>query len=162
MSQRASRGSSSRSASSPGTTTSRGLELEYFQSLSFLPGALKGLGLRASYTHNTASEVVPGLGAHKVSGGVNYAIGRFNANVNALWDDDVPLNEAGTSYRRHRATLDASAGFRLTRRVSLFLSARNLTNSRFVTMDRFAPNPAVWRAYELYGTTWTFGVKGTY
>ena len=147
---------------SPGTTKIRGLELEYFQSLSFLPGALKGLGLRASYTRNYAETVVPGLTPHKVSLGVNYAFRRFNATLNGLWDDDVPGNVARTSYRRHRATVDASAGVRLTHRTSLFLSARNLTNSRVITMDRFAPSPAVWRAYELYGTTWTMGVKGAF
>jgi outer membrane receptor protein involved in Fe transport len=147
---------------SPGTTRIRGLEIEYAQSLSFLPGALRGLGVRASYTHNYAQIIVPGLGRHKLSGGINYALGRVSANVNALWDDDVPLNTADTSYRRHRATLDAGASFKLTAQTSVFVSARNLTNSRYITMDRFAPAPAVWRAYERYGTTWTFGVKGAF
>jgi outer membrane receptor protein involved in Fe transport len=147
---------------SPGTTRIRGWELEYAQSLSFLPGALRGLGVRVSYTHNYGETVIPGLSPHKVSGGVNYAWRRFNANVNALWDDDTPSNTARTAYRRHRATLDASGGWQLTRQTSLFLSARNLTNARLVNVDRFAPSPAVWRTYELYGTNWTMGVKGTF
>lgn len=147
---------------SPGVTKIRGWELEYFQSLSFLPGALRGLGLRASYTHNYAQKVVPGLSRHKVSGGISYSYLRFSANLNALWDDDIPLAVNQTSYRRHRATLDLSAAYRITARTGVFVSARNLTNSRYVTMEHFAPNPAVWRAYELYGTTWTFGVKGTF
>ncbi len=145
-----------------GTTKVRGWELEYFQSLSFLPGVLKGLGVRASYTHNYAETVVPEMAPHKISAGVNYSLRRFNATVNALWDDDVPLNVTETSYRRQRATLDASAGYKLTTRASLFVSARNLTNARYITMDRFAPNPAVWRAYQMYGTSWTLGIKGTY
>lgn len=147
---------------SPDRTKLRGVELEYFQSLTFLPGALKGLGVRAAWSRNTASTVVPGLAAHKVSAGLSYALGRWSANLNGLWEDDSPLNTANTSYRRHRASLDASASVRLRGRTTLFVSARNLTNSRYVTMDRFAPSPAIWRTYELYGTTWTAGVKGTF
>ena len=140
----------------------RGFEFEYFQSLSFLPGALRGLGVRASYTHNHADAVVPDLARNSVGGGINYTLRRFSANLNALWKDRVILNVDETAYRRSFITLDASAGFKLTARTSLFVSGRNLTNSKRVTIDTFVPGSEVWSNYQVTGTTWTAGVKGTF
>src|SRR5205823_3271180 len=44
-----------------GTTCSRGLELDFRQRLTFLPGALKGLVLRANYTDVRTSAVFNGV-----------------------------------------------------------------------------------------------------
>ena len=40
-----------------GTTQSKGVELDFRQQLSFLPGVLKGLFLRANYTNVRTSAV---------------------------------------------------------------------------------------------------------
>jgi len=149
-------------ANSGGMIRIRGMELEYSQSLSFLPGLLQGLGVRASYTHNSADSVVPDLARNSASAGINYSHRRFSASVNALWKDNVTANIEETAYRRHRTTLDANAGYRLTTRTSLFISARNLTNSKLITMDKFDPHPAVWRSYQVTGITFTLGVKGRF
>lgn len=132
------------------------------RSLSFLPGLWKGFGVRASYTHNRAQQTLPGLARHQVSAGLNYALRRFNATVNWLWVDNLPQTDDGTAYTRHRATLDANLGCKLSRRVTLFVSGRNLTNARDITMVHYAPEPAFWRANSLYGATYTTGVKGTF
>ena len=74
----------------------------------------------------------------------------------------MPTNEAGNNYVRHRTSLDASGGFRLTPRYSLFASARNLTNAAYITMQTRAGSPPMWSAYQVWGTTWTCGVKGVF
>jgi len=147
---------------SNGSIRIQGVELEYSQSLSFLPGVFRGLGVRASYTHNSAETVVPDLVPNAASAGINYAYRRFSAYVNGLWKDDVPIVVDERSYRRHFVTLDASASFRINRETSLFFSARNLTNAKLITMDRFPPNAPVWRSYQINGTTFTCGIKGRF
>ena len=146
----------------PGRVQIRGMELEYSQSLSFLPRPLKGLSVRASYTRNYAEIRRPSMSPHTASSGLSYSGGRFNASLNGKWSDNVPTNEAGNNYVRHRTSLDASGGFRLTPRYSLFASARNLTNAAYITMQTRAGSPPMWSAYQVWGTTWTCGVKGVF
>jgi len=74
----------------------------------------------------------------------------------------VILNVNETAHRRPFVTLDASARFKLSTRTSLFISGRNLTNSKRVTIDTFGASPGVWSNYQVTGTTWTFGAKGTF
>lgn len=147
---------------SPGRVTIRGMELEYSQGLSFLPGPLKGLSVRASYTRNYAEVITPGMAPHSVSWGLSYSFRRFNAVVNNRWSDDVPTNATGLNYVRHRTTVDVEAGYRLTARYRLFASARNLTDEPYISMQKPDANPAVWSNYQVFGTTWTFGVKGIF
>ena len=49
----------------------RGLEVEYSQSLSFLPGALKGLNARLSYTRNYSSVITANMSPHGVNAGLS-------------------------------------------------------------------------------------------
>jgi outer membrane receptor protein involved in Fe transport len=102
------------------------------------------------------------MSPHTASGGLSYAGGRFNASLNGKWSDNVPTNEAGNNYVRHRTSLDASGGFRLTSRYSLFISARNLTNAAYINMQDRTGSPPLWSAYQVWGTTWTFGAKGVF
>jgi iron complex outermembrane receptor protein len=149
----------------PGNTKIRGMEIEYSQSLSFLPGPLQGLGVRLSYTRNYAETVMPGLVPNKVSAGVDYSYRRFSANVNFLWDDNRWSNVEQTLYVRHRSTVDIGASYRLTSRTSAFLTARNLTDTPLINLQTFPDHPeiaAAGRVREIYGTTWTFGIKGTF
>ena len=140
----------------------RGLEVEYSQSLSFLPAPLKGLAVRASYTRNYAEVLTPSMAPHGASAGLSYSWRRITASVNGKWNDNTPTNTAGTNYVRHRTTLDVNAGYRLTNRYSLFASARNLTNAAYINLQKPDARPALWSGYQVFGTTWTFGVKGVY
>jgi TonB-dependent receptor len=140
----------------------RGLEVEYSQSLSFLPSPFKGLTLRASYTRNYAEVVTPSMAPHGASGGLSYAWRRISASLNARWTDNVPTNSTGSNYVRHRTTLDLSSGYRLTNRYSLFASARNLTNAPYLSVQKPDDNPALRSSYQVFGVTWTFGVKGVF
>ncbi len=140
----------------------RGMEIEYSQALSFLPGVFKRLNVRAAYTRNYAEIITVNLAPHQVSGGLSYSLGRFSTNVNATWSDDFPLSSTGLSYRRHRTNLDAGAGWRLTKNLSLSANVRNLLNSPYINMQVVAPSAPVWTRSEITGLSWTFALKGAY
>jgi iron complex outermembrane receptor protein len=147
---------------SDGRVKVRGMEWEYNQALGFLGDKFKRLNFRASYTRNYAEIPKPLLTPHGASGGISYVLGRLSANVNLNWVDNVRTNIAGTAFRRHRTNLDAGAGWRLTNRVSLSVSARNVLNTPYITMAQVGSNAAVMTTHEITGTTYTFAVKGTY
>ena len=71
-------------------------------------------------------------------------------------------NVAGTTYRRHRTNVDAGGSWRLTNTYSLSVSARNLTDTPYINMQRFASGPTAMTRHETVGTSWTLAVKGNY
>ncbi|MBM3841755.1 MAG: hypothetical protein FJ397_00605 [Verrucomicrobia bacterium] len=143
--------------------TVRGMELEYSQSLSFLPGVWRGLNVRASYTRSYASLRRANLIPHSVNGGLSYAHRGFNVYASATWRDNYPTTVTGNPrFYRHRANVDLGGGYRLTPRYSLFFSARNLFNEPYRIMEQVGANAPVVQFYEVNGTNWTFGIKGTY
>ena len=144
----------------------RSMEVEYSQSLSsllsFLGDTFKRLNVRASYTRLYPEVPRANLTPHLASGGLNYTFRRFNCYANWNWTDDVRTNVAGTTYRRHRANVDAGAGWRLNNTYSLSVAVRNLTNTPYINMQRFVTGPTAMTRNETVGTSWTFAVKGMY
>jgi TonB-dependent receptor len=147
--------------------TVRGMELEYSQSLSFLPQPFKGLGVRASYTRNYAEIPRVNMIPHSINAGLSYAFRRVNVYTNLNWRDNYPraiaTTPTGTNrFSRHRANLDIGGGYRITERYSFFFSARNLFNEPYLIMEKVGVNPAAVQSTEVTGTNWTFGVKGVW
>lgn len=141
----------------------RGMEIEYSQSLSFLPRPFKGLNIRASYTRNYADVIITNMAPHGAYAGLSYSINRFTLNASTNWRDDVPTNVAGTTYVRHRATIDVGGSVKLTRRFTVFLSGRNIRSEPVVTMVRTAGNPPMsGNPYEVTGAIWNLGLKGAW
>ena len=140
----------------------RSMELEYNQSLSFLGELFKRFSIRGSYTRLYAEVPRANLTPHLASGGVNYALRRLSLYANWNWSDDVNTNLAGTTYRRHRANVDAGAGWRLNNTYSLSISARNLTDTPYLNLQKFVTGVTAITRHEIVGQSWTFAVKGTY
>ena len=140
----------------------RGMELEYSQSLSFLPRPWSGLSVRASYTRNYAQVIVANMSPHLVSAGLTYAHrrGQFYANMN--WASSRPTNEANTLFLRHRINVDIGGSHRLTAKISAFFSVRNVLNEPFVRMQKVGDNPAAAQFFQKFGVTPTVGVRATY
>lgn len=140
----------------------RGMELEYSQSLSFLPRPWSGFGVRASYTRNYAQVIVANMSPHLVTAGLNYAHrrGQFYANMN--WAASRPTNAANTQYQRHRINLDIGGSHRLTPKVSAFFSVRNVLNEPFIRMQKIGDNPAAAVFFQKFGVTPTVGVRATF
>jgi len=140
----------------------RGMEVEYSQSLSFLPLPFKGLGVRASYTRNYAQVIVANMTPHLVSAGLTHARGRTNVYANMNWASSRPTIASGTQYQRHRINIDVGGSYRLTARLNAFFSVRNILNQPFILMEHVGNNPDVARFYQKFGVTPTLGVKTTF
>lgn len=141
----------------------RSMEVEYNQSLgAFLGEKFKRLSVRAAYTRLYSATPRAGLTPHIASGGINYTLGRLNVYGNWNWSDDVKTNVAGTTYRRHRTNLDAGGSWRINNTYSLAVSARNILDTPYINMQRFASGPTAMTRFETVGVSWTFAVKGTY
>ena len=140
----------------------RGMELEYSQSLSFLPRPWSGFGLRASYTRNYAQVIVANMSPHLVTAGLTYSHrrGQFYANVN--WADDRPINAANTQYQRHRINLDIGGSHRIAPKISAFFSVRNVLNEPFIRMQKVGNTPAAAQFFQTFGVTPTVGVRATF
>ena len=147
---------------SAGTIKIRSMELEYNQSLAFLGQLFKRLSVRGSYTRLYAEVPRANLTPHLASGGLNYTLNKFNVYANWNWSADVNTNLAGTTYRRHRTNLDAGGGWRLNNTYSLSVSVRNILDTPYINMQRFATGPTAITRSETVGQSWTFAIKGTY
>lgn len=140
--------------------TVRGMELEYSQSLSFLPNPFKGMNIRASYTRSYASILKANMIPHSVNAGLSYANHRFNVYSNLNWRDNYRTNITGNPrFYRHRANIDIGGGYRISRSISFFFSARNIFNEPYRIMEQAPGQAPVVQFYEVNGTNWTFGVK---
>lgn len=144
----------------------RGMELEYRQSLSFLPWHLKYLTIQANYTRNYARAVMVGMSPRGINAGLSYAYSRLNVYANVNWRlGETPNNAVGNSYTRYdaaRAPFDLGAGFRLTNNFSLFLNGRNVRSEPLVTKERVGANQSVSQITEVTGAVWTLGIKGVF
>jgi hypothetical protein len=58
--------------------------------------------------------------------------------------------------------VDIGGSFKLTPRVDVFFTARNVFNEPVITMEKRATAPAVPTTYEITSAVWTFGVKGVW
>lgn len=151
----------------------RGLELDWQQRLSFLPGALSGLGLGVNSTWIDSVgryPTRPGAdltfrGTAKRTGNLNVSYVRGGLDLRLFYNfrgdylSGVGARPALDVYERQRATLDFSAKQRLARGLSAYLSAKNLTDAPKITFQGNRSNPTGVRYYDLslnFGVTREF------
>ncbi len=146
--------------SSANDVTVRGMELEYSQSLSFLPSPFRGLNVRASYTRSYASIPKANMVPHSVNAGLSWAYRNLNLYTNLNWRDNYRTNITGNPrFYRHRANLDIGGGYRITPKISFTVSARNIFNEPYRIMEQVGSNAPAVQFYEVNGTNWTFALK---
>ncbi len=125
--------------------TIKGVELAYQQSLRFLPGPLRNLGIQANYTFvdsetplvdeaTQASLPLPGLSKHSYNLIGFYEDATVSARVAYIYRSGYLLGQGsaaagGSSYVAGRGQLDASGQLNLTRSVRLTVEAINLTRA---------------------------------
>lgn len=143
-------------------TKIRGMEIEFRQTLSFLPRPFKSLTFRSSYTRNYAEVVIPNMSPHSATAGLSYAWRRLNLYSNLTWNDNVPFNIENTVFVRHRTNVDIGGGFRLTNRVELFFTARNVFDAHHIRIATRAGAPDHGPRTDVWGTPWVVGVKGRF
>jgi outer membrane receptor protein involved in Fe transport len=138
----------------------RGLTLEYNQALSFLPGALKGLNVSASYTRTYASVPKAALTPHMIGGTLSYRYRRLAVSTSGKWTDTTPMNTAAVpTFRLQRTMIDLNSSYQVTSRFSVFLQVRNLFN---IPEYRFQIDPIYATQNLSVGTFYTCGIKGVF
>lgn len=152
----------------PSVRYTNGLTFEYNQQLTFLPRALKGLGLYGSLTRVMADGVRVGTPNKSMNWGAKYRLGRFSAQINGTWQGtsrtsalaNTPATvNGGVLYHAPRELWSVSAGFKLTRNLELMLSGRNIFNKPDIIYSNVESH---WQQYSIYGSLWTAGIKGTF
>ncbi len=129
----------------------QGIEANYSQSLSFLPGALRGLGVFANFTYNrtegtfsnldptgnspatTSTRRLQGFIPRTANAGLSYVYGRFDLrpswNFTDDWPEDTPTDETTTKVRGSRWSIDFSGKYRATKNLTVFLDLVNVTTN---------------------------------
>ena len=145
-----------------GTTNSKGVELDFRQQLTFLPGGLKGLSLRANYTNVRTRAVFNGIeyGPGQVVGsagqwyvprtynvGLSYVYRNFGATWDVNYTSQFPLAFSTTApqtniYRLPRYLMAAGLTYQIRPEATVFLSVANieqepLNDYRYVTTRHY-------------------------
>lgn len=147
-----------------------GIEIDYSHQLSFLPGALAGLGVFTNATVLRFDRDTNFLGSPtKVFNlGVSYNYGAFSAGVRGNWTgtrlNNVTTATTGTNAGRREYTadllmIDANAEYRFTKKFSAIVSVRNALNE---TRRTYVAQPDnLLRAAKL-GATYSVGIKAAF
>ncbi|MEY2880614.1 MAG: hypothetical protein RLZZ15_2994 [Verrucomicrobiota bacterium] len=145
----------------------RNLELAYNQSLGFLPWEkLRGLNANVAYTRSYASQRRNGLSPHRLTSRLGYNYQRLSATLGMVYRDRAADGVYGL-YKGAITQFDTTLGWKLTRRVSLYVQGRNITNVPVLwyatptASVEGGPDQALRRLQE-YGANWVLGVRGTF
>jgi hypothetical protein len=146
---------------------SRTLDLNYSQTLGFLPGEyLRGLSVGATYSRAYANIRRANLAPHRATGRLGYSYKRFNGSFGITWVDDKPESSTYGRFFGAITKYDLTLNWRLSSRASFFVQGRNITN---VKDEWYDSPPGVQegkqrylRSIEQYGANWNFGVKGQF
>jgi TonB-dependent receptor len=127
-----------------GNATLWGLEFAFNQQLTFLPGALSGLGIYANYTWtDSEAEIIgrasgnrlPGQAKHIANLSLSYEkygfTGRLALNHFGEFIDEVGDEPSEDRIHDARSQLDLSMAYTLGRNAQLFLEVINLTDECF-------------------------------
>lgn len=164
-----------------GKVVYRGATLEYSQALSFLPKPFNGFDIFANYTrtyfsvqppdpallHVSGSPYnfgwLPGIAPHVINGGINYHYRRFAGGVRARWTADTGTTSTYNTWLQQNTKFDVNASYKLSDKLSLTFSARNITNvpdHTYVGTNRQQIGGG--RAIEYYGAYIYAGIRGRF
>lgn len=147
-----------------------GFEVNWQQSLAFLPGAWSGLGFLANYTHTQSSADLPfGIGKTDLAGtskhtynlGLSYDSERLSAqlayNYRSEFIDSYNTGNPDLNvYWDARGTMDFTLSYKLNSNFTVFTEASNLTNSRAI---RYQGERSRVYEHEQFGRAWQVGVR---
>jgi iron complex outermembrane receptor protein len=152
----------------PGTSTNKGVTLEYDQQLTFLPGALRGLGLRGSITKVDPDGERVNLPKTSANWGLRYSYGKFDVqltgNAQSKYRTSALSNTATTAnngilYHAARELWNVSASYKINRQFEVMLAGRNIFNAPDVVYSNVRSRV---QQYSIYGSMWNVGIKGTF
>jgi TonB-dependent receptor len=152
--------------------TLKGLEVQYQQPFSFLPGPLRNLGFIGNVTFVDSKVDYGDYGKNRLTGQskfmynatLYYETKRFSARVSAAYRDSYLLSFPGGNNNTEEGVnstlnLDASISYELNDNIKLSVEAVNLTdeyNDRYVDATDRVSN------YRHFGREFLFGVRATF
>ena len=151
-----------------GVSINRGLTLEYDQQLTFLPGALKGLGLRGSITKIDPDGKRVNLPKTSANWGLRYSYGKFDVQLTGnaqskyrttALSKPPALEPASILYHTSRELWNVSASYKISKRFEVMLAGRNIFNAPDVIYSNVRSRV---QQYSIYGSMWNIGIKGTF
>ncbi len=156
----------------PSSVRIDGLELSFRQGLTFLPHWARGVQVNGSVTltkmKGPSAATLQSFGGNTANWGISLNRPRYSVRFNWGWRGEFrtgAYDAAGTAdYRAESMLLDMNAEARLTKRVGVYFSARNLLNEPF-ELDRHGPGTPGYariRSYQNTGVFMTFGIKGEF
>lgn len=143
---------------------SSGLELDYAQQLSFLPGILRGLGVFGNYTRlhfDTWSNYLNSA-KHTWNAGLSYSAGRFYGQFRVNYTGRRQTNTTTTGWDNfdgERTMCDVSLSYAFNRRLTLFLNGKNIFDE---PIWGYMGREEAWARYARFGGFWELGVKGSF
>ncbi len=151
----------------------RGFELNWQQTLDFLPGYWGGLGFAANYTRTSSSADLPfnlgktdlpGTSESTVNFVLQYDIAAFSAqlsyNKRSEWIDSIDTSNPDlNTYWDGRATVDFTTSYRVNDNFSVFAEASNLTDTKGI---RYQGSRSRVYEHEQFGRMWQVGVRGSF
>lgn len=158
----------------PGIRTIKGIETSYSQQLTFLPGPfLRGTSVFASYSVYTTDPDPGDFVRNVVTGGISFRFKDFSAALKGtrtpdIWTGDNTVTSTNNTYffpgdreyKKERYIFDIDVSYKLTRRLTVFVSGRNAFNSGNTWY--YPDSDGRIRQAEKYGGQWTLGVKGRF
>ena len=163
-----------RSTSNGGFARIRGMELNYSQQFSFLPGWLGGFGAYANYTRmetfgnygEVTTPAISELAGFKpgiVSAGLSYSklrfTGKIHANYVKRWLTTYNASPAQRVYREDITLVDLNLSYRLNRHLSVFCDVINLFDAQIKWSRGYSHRGNLW---ENLGARVSAGVSGRY
>ncbi|PXA85776.1 TonB-dependent receptor [Caulobacter sp. D4A] len=152
----------------PGTSTNKGLTLEYDQQLTFLPGMLRGFGLRGSVTRVDPDGERVNMPKVSANWGLRYSYGPFDFQLTGNSQSkyrtsalsNTPTTAAnGILYHAPRELWNISASYKINKQFEVMLAGRNIFNAPDVVYSNI---PSRVQQYSIYGSMWNIGVKGSF
>lgn len=152
----------------------RGIEFDYRQQLTFLPGVLKNFGVFANLTlletegnystpDGSVTSDIPGFVPRMINAGVSYTDKRVSARVLVQHQAErlSEWDERTTEFWRYKeasTTVDVFAGYKLSRRFSLFMNISNLFEDSPIEYQARPNQP---RSVSKTSRRFDFGIRGS-
>jgi TonB-dependent receptor len=152
----------------PGVSINRGVTLEYDQQLTFLPGALRGLGLRGSITKIDPDGERVNTPKTAANWGLRYSYGKFDVqltgNAQGKYRTSALSNTPKTSpngvlYHAPRELWNVSVSYKINKQFEMMLAGRNIFNAPDII---YSNERSRVQQYSIYGSMWNIGIKGTF
>ena len=128
-----------------GNATYKGMEVDFRQRLAFLPGALRGLSVRANYTYlktkgnfggavNLGNGQLAGFIPRSYNVGLQYVYKNFGASYDVNYTGGWPVvysttSAAGSRFRESWTIMNAGITYKVHRDATAFLSVNNLAEA---------------------------------